>query len=133
MTGLMIVNIGIRIILFSLLAVGMYLLIKAVHAVKPVKTVLLKLDEMEKDRALETGEKKKGFARYLDRMDEQLTQAGIKRWMPKATVELYFLFNVLEFTLIFCLAGEGILLPLLTAAIAVYLNKLLIDILRYRN
>ena len=66
-------------------------------------------------------------------MDEHLTQAGIKRFLPKAGVEIYFLFNVLEFTLIFCLAGEGILVPLLTAGAAVYANKLILDLLRFKN
>ena len=71
--------------------------------------------------------------KYLAKMDERLTQAGIKKFLPRATVEIYFLFNVLEFTLIFCLAGNGLLIPLGIAGVAVYLNKLILDILSFRN
>lgn len=71
--------------------------------------------------------------KMLDRLDEKLLQAGVKKYFSKAGVEIYFLLNVLEFTLIFVLAGDGILMPLLFAGLAVYLNQLILDILRYRN
>lgn len=121
-------------LLFILLAVGMYFLVRAIKAYDPLHKLREKVDEIDRQRVLGTETHKKGFLeRYLDRLDEHLTQAGVKRFLPKAGVELYFLFHVLEFTVIFCLMGEGILVPLLTAGAAVYGNKLLLDLLRFRN
>lgn len=120
--------------LFLLLLVGMYFLVKAIRTNDPLQKLREKVDEIDRQRVLGTETEKKGFLeRYLDRLDEHLTQAGVKCFLPKAGVEIYFLFNVLEFTLIFCLMGEGILVPLLTAGAAVYVNKLLLDLLRFRN
>lgn len=124
----------IKVVILVLLTLGMYLLIRRMEAFDPVKRVKDKVDELDRQRILD-GEpcKKKRFERYLDKLDEQLTQAGVKRILPKATVEIFFAINVLEFTLVFLLAGDGILLPLLIAGILVYGNKLVIDLLRYRN
>lgn len=116
--------------LFVLLVVGMYFLVKVIREYSPLQKLREKVDEIDRQRVLGTETEKKG---YLDRLDEHLTQAGVKRFLPKAGVEIYFLFNVLEFTLIFCLMGEGLLVPLLTAGAAVYANKLILDLLRFRN
>lgn len=126
--------IGMKILLLIILAVGMYFLIRLIRISDPVQKVKDKVDELDRQRILDTGQrKKKRLERFLDKLDEQLTQAGIKRILPKATVEIFFLFNVLEFTVVFMVAGDGILIPLLEAGIAVYINKLIIDMLRYRN
>lgn len=123
-----------KILILGLLAAGMYFLVHAIHEYNPVKRIREKVDELDRQRLLDTGRQKKSlFERYLDKLDEQLVQAGVKRFLPKAGVEIYFLFNVLEFTVIFCLAGKGILVPLLLAGLAIYLNKMVLDILRYRN
>ena len=127
-------SIFIKVLLFLILAVAMYVLVKAVRQYGPLKKIRDKIDDMDRQRILDTEVRKKNFLeKHLDRLDEQLVQAGIKRFLPKAGVEMYFLVNVLEFTSIFCLAGDGIFVPLLTAGIAVYANKLALDMLRYRN
>ena len=124
----------LKIILLALLVAGMYLLIKVIGEYDPLRRILEKVDELDRQRVLGAGEQKRGFfERYLDKLDEHLTQAGVKRFLPKATVEIYFLINVLEFTLIFCIAGDGILFPLLAAGAAIYGNKLILDLLRFRN
>ena len=134
MTGEVIMSMMLKGVLFAFLAVGMYLLVKAIREYSPLQKIREKVDELDRQRVLGTEEQKQSFwERYLDRLDQHLTQAGVKRFLPKASVEIYFLFNVLEFTLIFCLAGEGILVPLLTAGVAVYVNKLILDLLRFRN
>jgi len=121
-------------VLFVLLLLGMYFLVKVIREYGPIQKLREKVDDIDRQRVLGTETEKKRFLeRYLDRLDEHLTQAGIKRFLPKVGVEIYFLFNVLEFTLIFCLAGEGILVPLLTAGAAVYANKLILDLLRFKN
>ena len=121
-------------VLFVLLLLGMYFLVKVIREYGPIQKLREKVDDIDRQRVLGTETEKKRFLeRYLDRLDEHLTQAGIKRFLPKAGVEIYFLFNVLEFTLIFCLAGEGILVPLLTAGAAIYANKLILDLLRFKN
>lgn len=121
-----------KIIVFLLLAVGMYFVIKGIREYEIANKIRNKVDELERQRFLET-EQKSFMQKYLAKMDERLTQAGIKKFLPRATVEIYFLFNVLEFTLIFCLAGNGLLIPLGIAGVAVYLNKLILDILSFRN
>ena len=121
-------------ILFVLLAVGMYLLVKVIRKYNPLQKIWEKVDELDRQRLLGTEDEKQSFwERYLDKLDRHLTQAGVKRVLPKAGVEIYFLFNVLEFTLVFCLMGEGMLVPLLTAGAVVYVNKLFLDLLRFRN
>lgn len=121
-----------KVLIFLFLALGMFFLIKGIREYEVLKKVRDKMDELDRQKLLEM-EKKSFLQKCLDKLDEQLTQAGIKKYLPRAGVEIYFLFNVLEFTLIFCLIGDGILIPLCTAAIAVYLNKLILDILRFRN
>ena len=134
MTNEVMISILIRVIVFVLLAVGMYFLVRVIREYGPLKKLREKVDEIDRLRLLGTEAQKMSFMeRYLDKLDEQLAQAGVKRFLPKASVEIYFLFNVLEFTLIFCLAGEGIMVPLLTAGAAVYVNTLILDLLRYRN
>lgn len=134
MTREIVIGIVCRGILFVLLATAMYFLVRALRGADPLKRIREKMDALDRQRLLGMDLQKQSFLeRHLDKLDEQLTQAGIKRFLPKACVEIYFLFNVLEFTLIFCLAGEGILIPLMTAGLAVYVNKLIIDLLRYRN
>lgn len=134
MTGEVIMSMVLKGILFALLAVGMYLLVKAIREYSPLQKIREKVDEIDRQRLLGTEEQKQTFwERYLDRLDQHLTQAGVKRFLPKAGVEIYLLFNVLEFTLIFCLAGEGILVPLLAAGAAVYGNRLILDLMRFRN
>lgn len=123
-----------KLLILMLLVAGMFLFIRVVLAFDPFGKILEKVDALDRQRVLEIGARKRSYLeRYLDRVDEQLVQAGVKRFLPRAGVEIIFLFNVLEFTLIFVLAGDGILIPLLVAALAVYLNKLLLDILRFRN
>lgn len=127
-----VVTLKIFILLF--LIAGMFLLVRAVRAFDPFGKILDKVDELDRERLLDIGSGKKIFLeKYLDKLDEQLTQAGVKKFLPRAGVEVYFLFNILEFTLIFFLMGEGILIPLLTAALAVYVNKMILDLLRFRN
>ena len=110
----------------------MYFFIMVIRDYEVFRKVRAKVDELDRQKLLE--ESQKSFLqKYLDRLDEQLVQAGIKKYLPRAGVEMYFLINVLEFTLIFCLAGEGILFPFLFACLAVYLNKMILDILRFRN
>ena len=118
--------------IFLLLVTGMFSLIRVIQGYEIGKKLLEKADELDRQRRVEEG-KKSRLQKYLDRLDEKLLQAGVKKYLPRAGVELYFLVNILEFTLIFCLSGEGILLPLLSAALAVYLNGLILDILCYRN
>lgn len=115
-----------------LLVTGMFFLIRAIQGYEISKKLLEKADELDRQRVVEEG-KKSRLQKYLVRLDEKLLQAGVKKYLPRAGVELYFLVNLLEFTLIFCLTGEGILLPLLSAGLAVYLNGLILDILCYRN
>lgn len=134
MTGSMYISILLKLLLLGLLAAGMYFLVKLIREYGPLQKLREKVDDLDRQRLLGTEtEKKSLMERYLDRLDEHLTQAGIKRFLPKAGVEIYFLFNVLEFTLIFCLVGEGILVPLLAAGASVYANKLILDLLRFRN
>ena len=122
----------IKVLILILLSVGMYFLIKAIREYELLQKVRSKMDELDRQRLL--SENPEGiWQKYLNRLDEQLVQAGVKKYLPRAGVEIYFLFNVLEFTLIFCLAGDGILIPLLIAGLAVYLNKMILDILRFRN
>ena len=124
--------IAAKILILILLAVGMYFFIMVIRDYEVFRKVRAKVDELDRQKLLE--ESQKSFLqKYLDRLDEQLVQAGIKKYLPRAGVEMYFLINVLEFTLIFCLAGEGILFPFLFACLAVYLNKMILDILRFRN
>lgn len=123
-----------KVLLLVILAAGMYFFIQLVQNLDPVQKVKDKVDELDRQRVLDARRQKKNhFGRFLDGLDEQLTQAGVKRIIPKATVEIYFLFNVLEFTAVFILVGNGILIPLLEAGVVVYLNKLIVDLLRYRN
>ena len=128
------IGIFLKLLLLGLLVAGMYLLLKVIREYDPLQKLREKVDDLDRQRVLGAETEKKGFLeRYLDRLDEHLTQAGVKKFLPKACVEIYFLINVLEFTLIFCLTGEGILVPLLTAGAAVYANKLILDLLRFRN
>ncbi|MBE5868286.1 MAG: hypothetical protein E7293_04905 [Lachnospiraceae bacterium] len=123
-----------KIVLFILLAVGMYFLVRAVRDYEPAGKIREKIDELYRRRLLNTELEKRGvLEKYLDRLEEHLLQAGVKSFSPKLSVEFYFLFNVVEFTLIFCLSGEGILVPLLKAGAAIYMNKMILDILRYRR
>lgn len=122
----------IKVLILILLSVGMYFLLKAIREYELLQKVRSKMDELDRQRLL--SENPEGILqKYLNRLDEQLVQAEVKKYLPRAGVEIYFLFNVLEFTLIFCLAGDGILVPLLIAGLAVYLNKMILDILRFRN
>lgn len=134
MTDSMYISILLKLLLLGLLAAGMYFLVKVIREYGPLQKLREKVDDIDRQRVLGMEQEKRGYLeRYLDRLDEHLTQAGIKRFLPKAGVEIYFLFNVLEFTLIFCLVGEGIMVPLLAAGAAVYANKLILDLLRFRN
>ena len=121
-----------KVIVFFFLAIGMYFLIKGIQKYEILGKVREKVDELDRQRILQE-EQKSFFQRYLSKVDDHLTQAGIKKFLPRAGVEIYFLFNILEFTLIFCLVGDGIFIPLGMAGIAVYLNKLILDLLRFRN
>ena len=121
-----------KVIVFLLLAIGMFFLIKGIREYEILSKIRSKVDDLDRQKMLQ-GEQKSYFQKHLSKVDDHLTQAGLKKFLPRAGVEIYFLFNVLEFTLIFCLVGDGILIPLGIAGIAVYLNKLTIDILRFRN
>ena len=121
-----------KLLVLVLLTVGMHFLVKAIREYEVFQKLRDSLEELDRQKLLE--QRKKSFLqKMLDRQDEKLVQAGVKKYLPKARVEIYFLLNVLEFTLIFLMAGEGILIPLLFAGLAVYLNQLILDILRYRN
>ena len=133
MTGEVIMSMMLKGILFALLAVGMYLLVKAIREYSPLQKIREKVEDIDRQRVLGAEEKQSFLERYLDRLDQHLAQAGLKRFLPKAGVEIYFLFNVLEFTLIFFFMGEGILVPLLAAGAAVYGNRLILDLMRFRN
>ncbi len=123
-----------KIVLYVLLAAGMYFLVRAVRDYEPAGKIREKIDELYRRRLMNTKLEKRGvLEKYLDRLEEHLVQAGIKRIFPKLSVEFYFLFNVVEFTLVFCLSGAGILVPLLKAGAAIYMNKMILDILRYRR
>lgn len=125
---------GIKGLIFIALVVSMYFFICILQKAKPLQRAQKVLEDWDRQRILSLGmEKKDFFERWLDRLDEQLTQAGLKRYVPKATVELFVVFNLVEFTLVFWLAGEGIFLPFAAGCFAVYLNKLMIDLLRYKN
>jgi len=121
-----------KVLVLVLLIVGMYFLVKAIREYEVFQKLRDSLDELDRQKLLEQ-RKKSVLQKMLDRLDEKLVQAGVKKYLPRAGVEIYFLLNVLEFTLIFVLAGEGILIPLMFAGLAVYLNQLILDILRYRN
>ena len=121
-----------KVLVLVLLIVGMYFLVKAIRGYEVFQKLRDSLDELDRQKLLEQ-HKKSFLQKMLDRLDEKLVQAGVKKYLPRAGVEIYFLLNVLEFTLIFVLAGEGILIPLMFAGLAVYLNQLILDILRYRN
>lgn len=134
MTWMSLISIIIKVLIFLLLAVSMYFLVINIRKFDPIKRLQEAVDEMDRQRIIGSSEEKKGFfERFMDRLDEQLTQAGIKRFLPKATVETYFLINIIEFAAVFYLAGDGIFLPFLCAGTAVCLNKLLLDLLRFRN
>lgn len=121
-----------KVLVLVLLIVGMYFLVKAIREYEVFQKLRDSLDELDRQKLLEQ-HKKSFLQKMLDRLDEKLVQAGVKKYLPRAGVEIYFLLNVLEFTLIFVLAGEGILIPLMFAGLAIYLNQLILDILRYRN
>ena len=121
-----------KVLVLVLLTVGMYFLVKAIREYEVFQKLRDSLDELDRQKLLDQ-HKKSFLQKMLDRLDEKLVQAGVKKYLPRAGVEIYFLLNVLEFTLIFVLAGEGILIPLMFAGLAIYLNQLILDILRYRN
>ena len=124
----------LKICVLLFLITGMLFTVRTIRTFNPLEKLLGVVNELERDRLLEVGSQEKTFfEKYLDKLDEQLTQAGVKRFLPRAGVEIYFLINVLEFTLIFFLMGDGILIPFLTAVLAVYVNRLILDILRFRN
>ncbi len=134
MTQQMIVEICLKALVFILLLLAAYWFLQLAYKFEPIKRLKEKMDDMERKRLLDEEKKKDSFLeRYLDSLDERLTQAGLKKVLPKATVEIYVLFNLLEFTLVFCFMKSGILIPLMVAALAVYINKFVIDLLRYRN
>ena len=82
-------------VLFVLLLLGMYFLVKVIREYGPIQKLREKVDDIDRQRVLGTETEKKRFLeRYLDRLDEHLTQAGIKRFLPKAGVEIYFLFRL---------------------------------------
>ncbi len=134
MTNQMLVEIGLKALIFMLLLLAAYWFLQMAYRFEPVKRLKEKMDDMDRKRLLDGKEKKDSFfERYLDSLDERLTQAGVKKVIPKAAVEIYVLFNLLEFTLVFCFMKKGILIPLMVAALTVYINKFVVDLLRYRN
>lgn len=134
MTEQQVLVVILKIFVFLLLAASAYWFLYEMHRFAPVKKLQEKVEELERQRLLEGDKDKAGiFEKYLDRLDGRLTQAGFKKLVPRASVEIYFLLNVLEFTLLFCFMGEGVLVPLMVAAMAVYLNRVLLDFCRYRN
>ena len=87
-----------KLFILLFLIIGMFLLVRAVKAFDPFGKIFDKMDELDRERLLNTGSQKKTFfEKCLDKLDEHLTQAGVKRFLPKAGVEVYFLFNILEF------------------------------------
>lgn len=86
-----------KVLILVLLAVGMFFQIQAIREYEVLTKIREKVDELDRQRILEDTQKS-FLQKYLDKLDETLVQAGVKRFLPKAGVELYFLFNVLEFT-----------------------------------
>ncbi len=125
---------SLKILIFTALFLSAYWFLKLLYQFHPVRKFKEQLEDMERRRQL-AGDKKgdSAFEKYLDSLDERLTQAGVKKILPKATLEIYVLLNLLEFTLVFCFVREGILIPFMKASLAVYLNKFVLDVLRYRN
>ena len=73
----------------GLLVAGMYLLLKVIREYDPLQKLREKVDDLDRQRVLGAEIEKKGFLeRYLNRLDEHLTQAGVKRFLPKACVEI---------------------------------------------
>ena len=75
----------LKALLFILLVAGMYFLVKAIRDYRPLRKLREKVDDIERQRLLSAETEKQSFLeRYLDRLDEHLTQAGVKKYLPKA-------------------------------------------------
>ena len=119
---------------FALLFAAMFFVIRSIQHFDPMKKVLEQMEDWERKRLFrDRNAGTSQLERLLENLDRNLTQAGIKRYVPKGTAEVFFLWCAAEFVLVFGLFGEGILLPFMAGVLAVYLNILLIDILRFKN
>lgn len=120
-------------LIFLLLFVSVYYLHQIIVAHNPIKLFQQTVVNWEKQR-LFSGNRKKGyFEKFLDNLDEQIEQAGIKRLFPRAATEIFCIFCAIEFVLVFNFASNSISKSFVTACAAILLNKLWIDALRYRN
>ena len=119
---------------FALLFTAMFFVVRSIRRFDPLKKLQEQMEDWERQRLLEQGKSHTGWLeRLLDKLDRNLTQAGIKKYVPKGTAEVFFLSCVAEFVLVFWCLGEGILVPFMAGVAAVYVNILLIDILRFKN
>ena len=71
-----------KIIVFLLLATGMYFLIKGIREYEILDKVKNKVDDLDRQRIMEQ-EQKSFLQKYLAKVDEHLTQAGVKKYLSK--------------------------------------------------
>jgi len=119
---------------FVLLFTAMFFVVRSIRNFDPIKKIQEQMEDWERQRLLENGKSHTGWLeRLLEKLDRNLTQAGIKRYVPKGTAEVFFLCCAAEFVLVFLCFGEGIVVPFMAGVAAIYVNILLIDILRFKN
>lgn len=124
----------IKVTVFALLFTAMFFLVRGIRKFDPMKKIQEQMDDWERRGVLSSKNTGTGWLeRLLDRLDKNLTQAGIKRYIPKAAAEVFFLWCAAEFVLVFFVVRDGVLLPFMAGVLAVYLNILWIDILRFKN
>ena len=127
-------NYLIRGAVFVLLFTAMFFVVRSIRKFDPIKKIQEQMEDWERQRLLENGKSHTGWLeRLLEKLDRNLTQAGIKRYVPKGTAEVFFLCCAAEFVLVFLCFGEGIVVPFMAGVAAIYVNILLIDILRFKN
>ena len=76
-----------KLLIFLLLVAGMFFLVKAFQEYEILQKVRDSLDELDRQKLLEY-RKKNVMQKMLDRLDEKLLQAGVKKYFPKAGVEI---------------------------------------------
>ena len=119
---------------FVLLFTAMFFLVRSIRRFDPLKKIQEQMEGWERQRLLEHGASHTGWLeRLLDKLDRNLTQAGIKRYIPKGTAEVFFLWCAVEFVVVFMCFSEGVMVPFMAGIAVVYINILLIDILRFKN
>ena len=120
--------------IFVLLLFACAFMVRSMRHFDPMGKIRKQMEEWERKKLLEGAKLSDGLMeRAIEKLDRNLTQAGIKRYVPKATAELFILLCSAEFVAVFLCLKKGILLPLAAGAFVVYLNFLLTDILRFTN